>query len=301
MEKQSTCSFEASVTEVGVDWLTVTAQGSDARLGLGVCARRRARSIREEGNQVLPWSFSGYQGFRTRGLQWGERPDSTIVRLSSDEARWQWWDFYQLAENVTRVDWQVTHRNEIHPFRRVLDHHKEVRRHWKKRKDGPTITLITDDREGATLYIGKRSSRIMFRCYNKHAESMDQRYQGCVRYEVEMKDTLGREMMRKLGSGCDVLPAILSSVREMFGDRGLSPPFATDFPPFACEWSRKATDVDRKRQWLRDQVQPTVSFLIGHVGMAAVAEDLGLSEFADASRNYYQPWTMRSNNSEVIQ
>jgi hypothetical protein len=296
---ESNCSFEARVTEVGVDWLTVTAKGSDARLGLGVCARRRARVISQEGNMVQPWTFSGYQGFRTRGLQWGERPDSTIVRLSSDEARWNWWEFYELSENVTRVDWQVTHRTALSPFKRVLAHHRQARKYWRKRRDGPTITMITDDRQGATLYLGKRSSRLLLRCYNKHAESMDQRYEGCVRYEVEMKGELGKFMMLKLSSGIDPLPGIISQVHQMFHERGVVPEFAKEVLPFACEWSRKATDADRKRQWLRNQVQPTVSFLIGHFGMAAVAEDLGLSEFASASHNYYQPWTRRSNNEEV--
>jgi DNA relaxase NicK len=248
---------------------------------------------------VQPWTFSGYQGFRTRGLQWGERPDSTIVRLSSDEARWNWWEFYELSENVTRVDWQVTHRTALSPFKRVLAHHRQARKYWRKRRDGPTITMITDDRQGATLYLGKRSSRLLLRCYNKHAESMDQRYEGCVRYEVEMKGELGKFMMLKLSSGIDPLPGIISQVHQMFHERGVVPEFAKEVLPFACEWSRKATDVDRKRQWLRNQVQPTVSFLIGHFGMAAVAEDLGLSEFASASHNYYQPWTRRSNNEEV--
>jgi DNA relaxase NicK len=248
---------------------------------------------------VQPWTFSGYQGFRTRGLQWGERPDSTIVRLSSDEARWNWWEFYELSENVTRVDWQVTHRAALSPFKRVLAHHRQARKYWRKRRDGPTITMITDDRQGATLYLGKRSSRLLLRCYNKHAESMDQRYEGCVRYEVEMKGELGKFMMLKLSSGIDPLPGIVSQVHQMFHERGVVPEFAKEVLPFACEWSRKATDVDRKRLWLRNQVQPTVSFLIGRLGMAAVAEDLGLSEFASASHNYYQPWTRRSNNQEA--
>jgi len=298
LEKSESCSFEATITEAGIDWLTVTAQGSDARLGLGVCARRRARSIVEDGNQILPWTFSGYQGFRTRGLQWGERPDSTIVRLTSDEARWQWWEFYQLAENVTRVDWQVTHRTNRHPYKRILDHHRQVKRFWKGRKDGPTLTLITDDREGATLYIGKRSSRIMLRCYNKHAESMDQRYKDCVRYEVEMKDRVGVSMMTQLSSGVDVLPGLISSVHEMFRVRGVSPEFEAMSYPFASEGHQPATDVDRKRAWLRNQVRPTVSFLIAYCGMAAIAEDLGLHEFATASQSTYQPWTRRSNQQE---
>jgi len=106
-------------------------------------------------------------------------------------------------------------------------------------------------------------------------------------------------MMKKLSSGIDPLPGVVSQVHEMFHERGLVLPFAKEIPPFACEWSRKATDVDRKRLWLRNQVQPTVSFLIGSVGMAAVAEDLGLSEFAIASQSYYQPWTPWSNKQEV--
>jgi DNA relaxase NicK len=128
---------------------------------------------------------------------------------------------------------------------------------------------------------------------------MDHQYEGCVRYEIEMKGELGKFMMQKLSSGIDPLPGIISQVHQMFHDRGVVPEFAKEVLPFACEWSRKATDVNRKRQWIRNQVQPTVSFLIGHVGMAAIAEDLGLSEFASASRDYYQPWTAWSNNKEV--
>lgn len=282
-------SAEGQVVEAGVDWLTVTASDADGRLGLGVSARRQARTITQSGNEVLPWSFSGYQGFRTRGLQWGERYDSTIVRASSDVARWHWWEFLQLSERVTRCDWQVTHRSDVDPYVRVLDHHREARKFWKKRRDGPTVTLIADNRRGATLYLGKRQSRIMLRCYNKAAESKSTEYAGCVRYEVEMKERVAQSMMAAIASGIDFLPAVIATVREMFVVRGVTPAWNPESLPLAKQWSTGPTDVERKRMRLRAQVRPSVEFLVEHVGMAAVAEDLGLQAFADAGFSTYRP------------
>jgi hypothetical protein len=291
METSSTIAIDVGLIEAGIDYMTVTASGSDERLGLGVCARRQARKIADNGNIIQPWSFSGYQGFRTKGLQWGERFDSTIIRVSSDVARWDWWEFFQLSENVTRTDWQVTYRSEVDPQRRVMDHHKQARRHWRGRRDGPTITMVQDDRGGATLYLGKRQSRMYLRCYNKAAESGLDHYERCVRYEVEMKDRMAKSMMASLSSGIDVQPAIVSTVHQMFQVRGISPPWKPTGEPLTQDnGPTSAPDVAIKRRWLREQVRPSVEFLVQHVGFAAIAEDLGLQTFADAGLDNYRPW-----------
>lgn len=291
--------LSSGILDSGVDWMTVTAQGPDERTGLGVLSRRLAREVKDKGNELLPWAFSGYAGFKTRGLQWGERHDSTIVRLSGPTARWEWWDFYQLCEAVTRVDWQVTYRSSVDPQRRVLDHHKAAKRKWHGRKDGPTVTIIADDRGGATLYLGKRASRIMMRVYNKFAESNDEHYRGCVRYEVELKERMAQSMMVQLTRGGMPQALIISSVHEMMSVRGVSPPWDPGGPPLTQDSEPiSATDVARKRRWLRAQVRPTIDFLVEHVGMAAIAEDLGLNAFADAGLDYYRPWSRWTNNKE---
>lgn len=227
------------IVSAGVDWITVTGKHSDSRLQLGVLARREARKLSESGNVVLPWGWSGYEGFKTRGLQWGEREDSTCVRLSSDCAREFWWDVYQVSEKVTRVDWQVTYRFESNPKKRVLDHAKQARKFWATRRDGPTITVVADSNDGATLYLGRRSSRVYLRCYNKEAESKEARFQNCVRYEVELKDVAARHMMSGLTDGRMVQATIISQVHTMFAERGCLPPWQPDCDPLRIQWPKR--------------------------------------------------------------
>jgi hypothetical protein len=234
------------IVSAGVDWITLTGKHSDSRLQLGVLARRQARVTANDGNQILPWSWSGYQGFKVRGLQWGEREDSTCVRLTSDCALNWWWDFYQWSEKVTRVDWQVTYRFPSNPKQVVLDHAKAAKRYWGKRRDGPTLTVVSDDREGATLYLGRRSSRVYLRVYNKAAESKEQRYANCVRYEVELKDVAARLSMVQLSDGRMVQSTLISQVHRMFDERGVAPPWKPVDHPLRIQWPKRNHRYPRK-------------------------------------------------------
>lgn len=234
------------IVSSGIDWITVTGKTSDSRLQLGVISRRAARKLSDAGNVVLPWGWSGYEGFKTRGLQWGEREDSTCVRLSSDSAQEYWWDVYQVSEKVTRVDWQVTYRFKSDPKKRVLDHAKQARAFWGSRKDGPTITVVADSNDGATLYLGRRSSRVYFRCYNKEAESKEARFKNCVRYEVEFKDIAARTTMARLTDGRMVQAAVISQVHTMFSERGVSPPWQPDCDPLKIQWPKRCNRYQPK-------------------------------------------------------
>lgn len=244
---------------------------------MGARAVTRIREIAGCGNKVQPWRMAGYDGWCTYGLQYGEREDSTIVRLSSDIADRDWFEFYQIADTVTRIDVQVTFAATVPPTSLIKRHHRQALRGWRGRRDGPTITMISDNRQGATLYLGKRSSDVYIRIYNKGAESGEDHYQNCVRYEIEFKNHTARSIAAQLSDGRLVRTSVVSGVNKMLTERLLRLPFAENETPLTQDNGPiPAKTVASARKWLVTQVRPTVEWLLMHCDRDDICRDLSL-------------------------
>ena len=276
MQRSSLKFSDGELVECGIDYLTLTSTTAEEAHSLTTKAYGLSLEIAREGNMEKPWSMMGYKGFKVGGLQWGEREDGVIVRLSGSAAFWNWWDFYQECQHATRVDIQVTVRVAQPTNRVVLHHLKQCRKFWGTRKDGPRLTHIHDNDGGATLYIGCRQSEYFFRCYAKDVESKLAHYKDCVRYEGEFKDGAARRLLDQLSSEHTGNLAMAEGLVAMLRVRGCWPLLAIDGWEVATS-PKNSTDVSRKLEWVAQSVRPSVRFLISHVSIDSVIDCLGIT------------------------
>lgn len=293
------------VVSVGVDYITLTATTKERSYCLSTEAHKLLREEIAGNNLQRPWGMKGYQGWSAGGVQWGERDDGCILRLSSTAAFSNWWDCYQVAENCSRVDLQITANVGPEPLKEVMRQFRSIKRFYKKLGQEEKVTIWRSGKEGITVYVGSRQSAVYLRIYNKHAETKDDRFKGCVRFEVELKDYAAKSAIESIVSSGLVSQRILSGVSAMVRDRGGLLPLEKNLRGFAVATPPKmASDCDRRLAWLRAQVRPSVKMLLDHGLEKELLESLGLSsESASIPTVPLAPWlagvTSRGEKKDV--
>lgn len=265
------------IIDCGVDYLTTTTTEPERARLLLVQADSLISQERRRGFFVKGWSMSGYSGYACGRVQAGERPDGAIVRLSSDMAESHWWQLFQTTGRASRIDIQVTCRMNDNPALNVLRLSEDAHRYYCGRKDGPRLTLWTDNNDGATLYVGSRSSDYYFRAYNKESESSLEEYERCVRLELEVKHRASVPLINWLSDGESVHDRIKDRIAGYMDQHGILHNLADCSSGFACESQSRAPDCLKSLAWLRTQVKPTVQRLLECNMENAVRDALGLS------------------------
>lgn len=267
-------SKNATLIDSGVDWLTVTSSDRKRGLSLARAAVNLMKIEGQHGNERKPWSAYGYDGWRQGGVRTGERVDGLVVQLSSGCAREYWKRFYSLSDNCSRIDLQLTVRTEESTAHTIARHHKEAKRFLSKRKNSPALSLFSCSDGSSTLYLGKRSSDLYGRIYDKGVESGDQYYSGATRYEVEYKGDHARAIATGLSRAEDQKAFTFAHVSAFFAKRGAVLRFCNDArkgvmgsgneslalcPPLL---SRSRSDSSKRLTWLRHAVRPSIQTLV---------------------------------------
>ena len=265
------------VVDFGVDWFTCTGntKASKARLcNLG------ARLIKKEagyGNTKRNWHFEGYEGFKSGGVAVGTRSTGSIVVCSGREARDYWRECFDACDNVSRLDIQYTARAERSPAYTINRSRREALRHAKTLRRPPKVSLWSEHGGSNTLYLGKRVSENFGRIYDKATESQSPVFQGCVRFEREVKGNLALQLSKYLYPQRTHRDRILAEVQGFMQRRGV-PYVGTADKLKLLNSPRRKTDIARKQQWLKEQVRPTVQLLSEYYSIEDIANWLGLSQ-----------------------
>lgn len=260
----------------GCDWITAVANEPESSGNLLESAAMLLHTRSQLGFKVRGWGMAGFSGFATSGVQFGERNNEAIVRLSSDVAHDYWRDFYALANTVTRFDLELTTRSDELAKRRVTRAYKQARRHCDGAPGHPNVTIISSTRGGTTCYLGQRVSDAYGRIYDKGAEAQTDAWSNCVRHELEMKKVLAAKCSADLFRSPSPQHTTISVVQGFFSRRGCP------IPGFSANKSystyRPPTDTERQIRWLRNQVRPTVASLCDLNLLQIVLDNLGLSD-----------------------
>jgi DNA relaxase NicK len=269
---------------VGLDWLTGTATDLDTRRELEHLALTLRPLVEERGNAITPAGFRGYQGWRCGSLIFGARYDSSILDISGAAADEFGWRVLEVGAQPTRLDVQVTHpagprsgdlaeeawrafpasADEL-PRRRV------ARWHWAK----PT---------GSTLYVGSPASALYRLLYDKHAEAPEDWAAGSWRYELRCRAHVARVAASELVRQSDRVAACRRFVHDRFAECGVTPRFRAAGPAIAASVKRQRSHAERRLQWIRKQVRPSVDWLLQRGHEDELARALGLAEWADIAR-----------------
>jgi hypothetical protein len=246
---------------VSVDWLSVTGKSRKQCIVLAERAEDLIHDLKGQGNFVRPWGMSGFAGYSCGGVQVGRRNLEVLVRLSGEQAALNWRRFYEMAENVTRLDCQCTSDTGTDAERRITRTLQASRRWSKRHNRKASLRLIRDYTGGSTIYFGKRSSQRFGRWYNKGVESEMDHFQNCVRYEVELKGDLAKLTAHRLARSSQESALLCGEVTQFFNMYGVSLPFSM----VGCErilLPRRRSDLDKRLRWLNKSVGETCRALI---------------------------------------
>lgn len=264
--------------DCGVDYYTATATDHPTSKLLLLKAEGLIFKEEQKGYFTHAWRMKGYSGWQVGRLQYGWREDGAIVRLSGSLAADEWWTLYQVTPRCSRIDLQVTLKLPISPSVAIFEMRSEALRFFEGSNAGPKITIWSDNRDGASLYLGCRQSDLYFRAYNKAAETKDDAFAGCVRLELEVKGGLCKSVIAGLLSSDTIQAGILGYICQYCENRGISTNLTAGVRRSFYERPAIATDELKSLAWFRQAVSPTVALLVERGRLIEVLDALGLSK-----------------------
>jgi Replication initiation factor len=251
----------ATIVSVGVDWVTASAaEGPRAEL-LREYGLRVVGTEATKGDRMFEASRHGLSGWRTRHAVCIWNDQRTVVELHEHLSHEQWEDVLELADNCSRIDAEVTVRQE--PFDRQL-----AIRQWsdslgQRTEAGkePYYDLYARRGRGNTLYIGSGASLYKARLYDKGRQSRLPVYADCWRYEVQARDERASQVVQHIQASSDARSDVAGIVRQHFLTRGVVPIFdaepIADLPPLP----RPPSDAERALGWIETAWRPTLGRL----------------------------------------
>ena|SRR5215472_826363 len=206
----------------------------------------------------------GYYGRVGEHCFVGARDDGCMIQLSGALAWHRWYDASNHSGKCTRMDLQVTRPVNDEPGLYIRTMY-EIGKAAAKRPGRPQELTLTDTPSGAKmLTVGSRQSMLYGRMYDKGRESGLDEYQGCVRWEVEVKGQSAIDLCAWMRQNKSEPYVCQSMVRNFYEERGMPPTWEDllqeDVPPPV-----KRTRTDQtKIAWLAAQVAPTLQTLKEH-------------------------------------
>lgn len=241
------------------------------------------RLLRDEvaaGNEESPFRLYDIEGLRCGSVEYGTSYHFDMLRLSSAYAADNWTSVVQQADNVSRLDLEVTVRfTPAHPNLAELVE-RSLRRFKRQHNTRLEIELRRNDVKGKTLYSGSRKSDRFARLYDKGKETRLPELEGCWRLEQQIQNALALRYAQSLVSLDDPQTAIYSEVARYYRERGASLISPGLMGPLELNGIRTSSNVSRKtrREWLRSQVRPHVERERSAGRLIEVLEDLGLGD-----------------------
>jgi DNA relaxase NicK len=270
------------VVTAGLDWLTLTL-GTDAVMEAEFVNRalKCLDTVVSEGHQLEYRDMLGYRGVGAGGCFVGTREDTHMVQMSGRYAHQFFGAVYRPDAHVSRADIQVTVKHKHMPKRVAKEAYKDAITSnnslpvGRRRK----VWIIVGSDGGDTCYIGSSSSDARGRLYNKEVQSEDPLYTRCWRYEVMLRNDHATNLCRSLQARiADYTQFCSDYVAIWYEKRGITIPWIiSDAPVPIPPIKTLPTDIERKQNWLKHQVRPTVEYLLTVADRAVILELLGLS------------------------
>lgn len=233
-------------------------------------------SQQRAGNVVRAWSMSGFEGMKCGQVQCGTRGVETIVRLTGEYAAPNWRRFYQLADNVSRLDMQVTVDSHLKASTVVAKHYGQAARARRKNGRFPKVWECRDSDGPATLYFGKRVSELFARVYDKYSQAGEGWPRGAVRYELQCNGQQAMLNAKKVYGASSESLAINGRVHSYFATHGLRSLWTYEgVDNYSCP--RRRSDLDQRLLWLSTAVAPSVRLLMDAGRAEEMLRALGLT------------------------
>ena len=245
------------IVDAATDWLTVTSvsgEGSDVLAMMG-------RSLIEEEygpKAAKPWRQMGYAGLQSGQIKTGVRKGNEAILMLSGEVAEKYGSTVPVAEHkVTRFDLQVTiSLNRRYP-QLASEEYAAQRRMNSERKRQRFLKFISSN-TGDTLYVGKRSSAIVVRIYDRSLKYQDEDLGLYWRYEVEFKKASAQRAYDKWRSAPRKFTYVIAQITAEMEKRGIYPGFPLEISVSAIETKATVSSPESQIEWLGKCVAPVV-------------------------------------------
>lgn len=275
---------EASAWTAYVDYVRLTFRagpGMDEAWGLYRTAPLKVGRRDGEGERRLePWRWMGYRGYSLGPVQVGEREDGLILQASGPIAA-EVVDLKLPWTGVPRIDLQVTYWYDTYwPSVAAEVAERSVRARAGQKGRPWKVAHINGMGNGDTTYIGSRGGETKFlRCYDKWAQSgREGQWRYAWRYEAELTDGHGRYALGTIEDVGQSEATVAALVNSYWAERGVKLPEIANTQCYsASRIKREPTDDERRLEWLKRQVRPTIDKLLaGGVSYEQLRAVLGL-------------------------
>lgn len=262
----------------GIDYVTATGTPGIRERILSGLVRTWFKKREGEGHHGKQWSFNGYSGETIDGLSYGQRYDSSIVRVSGELARERGATVLRLSTHVSRLDVQITLQDDV----QVCSWAKRAQdQAWDdgRVKSGMTKTTLSQSTPDGTMYtLGSRISERYYRIYDKTAESKGLWPPGCWRWEIEYKGNRATRVAAHIAADAWSAEACRSVVDSAFSDYGIELPYDRMPRNWKDRSPREETDDEKRLEWLSSTIRPAVQRLRESIDHVTILEALGLDD-----------------------
>lgn len=278
MQTAQTFPYAFTAIDAGIDWLTCTANQKDARKRLLAQAEAILKTEAAGGVEISPGRIRDYTGWKCDGLFVGSRRDDDIVVATSSRAAAHWKTLAREANNVSRLDLQVTcwtHGEQPHMAR----FYSQRLQRAKRGKGRPAEhELRMKYPQGETLYVNSRKGDNYGRVYDYAAAHSQGEPRTLWRYEVELKRRVALHHSSALLGIDDPRSHIETTVANWFKRRGVRPAWSIDESSHLenLQTSEEKRDI---LQWFDSSLSKTIARAIRSNGVPAVIEALHLSDY----------------------
>lgn len=249
-------------------------------------AQTLATAERKAGNRPRPWRSEGYTGHHVGRVEYGQRDSaSTILRLIGQLAEDEMGKALSVADAATRIDLATTWRATPPDPYIGSNAYSLATMYYDAHSRAAVPSHHADAKQGYTCYLGSRHSENYFRLYNKEAEcraSNDvpgiERYQGCWRYELEVKGGNALVLAERVFDQEDRAAYVQNYLHEYCSGHGIVPPFAATRSSVLLPGFRRRSDAESRVAHLAKNVKPTIDWLREQGQIDRALKALGLAD-----------------------
>lgn len=264
-----------SIVSAGVDWLTATASKGSSRWDLQTYSDNQRRRFMDMDESIKTGYRLGFFGWQAEGYFYGTREGCSIVVASGAQAHNVFSAVAGIADNISRLDLQVTVATPDERPRLGLQAFQAIKSGAPSKRKVKNVTLIDTHPSGETCSIGKRKSDQYGRIYDKATEAKLGEPCSVWRYEVELKRAPAVAVAARLRSTQAVEDDALALVWNWFDTRGVVPIY-TPHQHFCPQKPLKTNGERNVLTWFEETLSITIAKAVKRHGVERVIEALGL-------------------------
>lgn len=275
--------LDTRIVSAGIDYITASMPHTNpiALEWYNSCVKH-IETIARDGNTINFTKRQGYEGVSVGGSFAGVRDDGYLVNISGERAQEGFNTVYRYSPHVSRLDVQCTFQSGNGDPHTAVNAQRAVATANVKLSSAAQrdATLIQSLSGGATCYVCSKKSEQFARIYDKGAESGEERYSNCWRYEVQLKNKLATNTatLFRLSEYAQPNQAAVF-VRQWLRKRGVAVPWSAEAELHALPSDTSSpSDVETRLRWLHDQVRPALRRLIKLGLRDSILIALGLTE-----------------------